>query len=244
MVSLCALGSSAAARAQEASEAGTGADPYAPPDVARPTSGEASFLSGRTLGSGDTLLAAWVGWPGFFVHAELAPDSLVNVGIRLGVTYGSPVMGLVPGAGGEAAAVIRIHVFGEGDVDLSVRLEPSLQLGEGVLFGEAGALGDDLGYSSRLDVGVVLGWRVVEHVTLYAGAGAAAGFSEVPSARNGIAAIGIFRGTLGIEALMSRDTMLFADVQAGGGVAPDRVGFAYYPDRAMLRVALGLAYLL
>src|SRR5687768_6384965 len=107
---LVSQGRPSIARAQSAE------DGWAAPETAtRPTSGEASFLSGRTLGVGQALMAASLGWPGFWAQLELAPDSGINVGVRGAVVYGSPVMGLVAGAGGELSVPIRVHVFGEGD---------------------------------------------------------------------------------------------------------------------------------
>src|SRR5688500_12363365 len=98
------------------------------------TEREASFLSGRTLGAGQTMMAAALGWPGFWAHAEFAPETSVNVGFRVAVVYGSPVMGLVAGAGGELTIPIRVHVFGQNDIDVALRIAPALSLGEGRLF--------------------------------------------------------------------------------------------------------------
>lgn len=222
----------------------TAEDGWAPPTPeSRPTSGEASFLSGRTLGGGQTLIAAALGWPGLWAHVELAPDSRINVGVRAMVTYGSPVMGLVTGAGGELAVPVRVHLFGEGEVDLALRIAPVAAIGEGRLFGEGeGIRANDFGFATRLDAGLRIGWRVAERVTLLGGFDAGGGVSwtdgEDPRA------IGIFTGTIGIEALMSLETMLFAELQAGGGVAQGRTGVPYYPQQEVLRLSLGLAYVL
>ncbi|AKF10521.1 hypothetical protein [Sandaracinus amylolyticus] len=234
-----ALGIASSARAQSAE------DGWAPPtEEVRPTSGEASFLSGRTLGVGQVLMAAALGWPGLWAHVELAPDSTFNVGARVAVVYGSPVMGLVTGAGGELIVPMRVHLFGEGDVDLALRIAPQVALGEGRLFGEAeGVRANDLGVSSRLEVGPRLGWRVAERVTVLAGVDAGAGVSWT----NGedVRAIGTFSATLGIEALMTLQTMLFAEVSGGAGVA-DGSGRAVplYPQQEIFRLSLGLAYVL
>jgi hypothetical protein len=220
-------------------------DGWAPPAAgSRPTSGEASFLSGRTLGTGQTLIAAGLGWPGLWAHLELAPDSSFNVGLRAGVSYGSPVMGLVAGAGGEVLAPMRLHLFGEGELDVALRITPQLAVGEGRLFGEAeGIRANALGISSRLDVGARVGWRAAERFTLFFGADAGAGFSWTDGER--ARPIGVFTGTIGVEALMSLETMLFAEVTGGAGIA-DGGGraVAYYPQAEVFRLSLGLAYVL
>ena len=59
-------------------------DAYAPPSGDRPSSGDASLLSGRTLGVGNTMIAVMAGWPGAYAQLELAPTSLFNIGIRAG----------------------------------------------------------------------------------------------------------------------------------------------------------------
>jgi hypothetical protein len=223
----------------------TAEDGWAPPETAaRSTSSEASILSGRTLGVGETMIAAGLGWPGFWAHIELAPSSIVNVGIRAAVLYGSAVMGLIEGAGGELSVPIRIHVFGEGDVDLALRIAPEITLGEGRLFGEQASprLSADLGISSRLEVGVLLGWQVSPQITLIVAASASPGISFVDP--DPVRPIGLFTGSIGIEALMTRETMLFAIAEGGGGVAESRVGVALYPAREIFRLSLGLGYLL
>lgn len=234
------VGSSSMARAQSA------ADDWAPPDAgSRPTSGEASFLSGRTLGGGETFMAAALGWPGIWAHVELAPLALFNIGIRGSVLYGAPAFGLVAGAGGELALPMRIHLLGEGEIDIALRLAPEVALGEGRLFGEQSSViyAGDLGVSSRLDGGLRIGWRLAERVTLLAGADLGVGISWVEGDR--AHAIGVFTGVVGIEALMSRDTMLFAELVGGGGIAEaGSRAVPYYPDPAIFRLSLGLGYLL
>lgn len=222
------------------------ADGWAPPTPpSRPTSGEASFLSGRTLGTGQTLIAAALGWPGFWAEVELAPDSAFNLGLRAAVVYGSPVMGLVAGAGGELVVPIRLHVFGEGDVDVAVRIAPEASFGEGRLFGaqSSSIYANALGVSSRLELGARIAWRAVERFTMYFGADAGPGFSWLDGER--VRPIGVFTGTFGIEALMSLETMLFGEITAGAGVVESGgIAVAFYPQQEILRISLGLAYVL
>lgn len=224
----------------------TAEDGWAPPTEApRPTSGTPSFLSGRTLGTGQVLMAAALGWPGLWAHVELAPSSIVNVGVRGSVLYGSPVMGLIAGAGGELVVPIRVHLHGEGEIDVALRIAPSIAAGEGRLFGESASdiHAADLGLSSRLDVGARLAWRATEQVTLFVGADVGAGVSWVETER--AHPIGVLTGTVGIEAMMSSSTMLFAEAVGGGGVAgADARTVAYYPQQEVFRLSLGLGYLL
>ncbi len=220
-----------------------------PPDeplarVAGPTSGAASLQSGRTLGSGEVLIAAEAGWPFAAVELALAPSSELNVHVRAEVLYGAPLLGIVTGLGGELAVPVRVHVLGEDALDLAVRITPRLSLGEGRLFGEPAGLSGALGGGLVIDADAVLGYAVDPNVTLIAGLGGGAGGSSVTDSSMGIAWIARLFGELGIEALASRDLLFFATVRGGYGFAPDRAGLAFYPARELLEVALGVGYLL
>jgi hypothetical protein len=217
-------------------------DEYAAPEGDRPTSGDASLLSGRTLGTGEVMLAAFAGWPGVFAQLELAPSSTFNIGIRAGFLYGSPMMGLIAGYGGELAVPMRIHVWGERDVDIAIHIQPIIALGSGALFGEGGISANRFGYGLRLDLGARMGWEVDPRLTFVFGIDAGAGFAGVDP--SGPSAIGMVLGLVGAEVLMSRDVMLFVEAQGGYGFAPDRTGFAYFPAREVLRVVLGIGFLL
>lgn len=212
--------------------------------VAGPTSGAASILSGRTLGGGQTMVSAALGWPGIWAELALSPGSELNIHVRGTVLYGSPVMGLVAGAGGELAIPVRVHVFAEGAIDLALRLTPRISLGEGAIFGERMGLGGALAGAALLDAHAVLGIAVDPNVTLIVGAGGGAGGSLVDGSSIGAAWVARVAGELGVEALMSRDTMLFAHVEGGWGFAPDRAGLPFYPARERLGVSLGMGYLL
>lgn len=220
----------------------TEADGWAPPEGDRPTSGDASLLSGRTLGTGEVLIAAAIGFPGLWAHVEIAPSSDFNLGVRAGVLYGSPNMGLGIGGGGQLEVPMRIHLWGEGEGDFALRLCPRIAVGEGVLFGESGIFAHVFGLSSRLDAGVLLGWHPDPRLTLFVGADAGVGLSYVEG--TSVEPIGVFQGRVGVEGLLARDAMLFAELTVGGGLAPDRVGQPLYPDRFALGLSLGLGYLL
>lgn len=212
--------------------------------VAGPTSGAASILSGRTLGAGRTAVAAGAGWPGAWAELALAPTSEVNVHVRAALLYGAPIMGLIEGLGGELAIPVRVHVLGDGQIDLSVRVTPRLSIGEGRLFGEREGLGGSLSGGFVVDAHGVLGFAIDPNVTLIAGLGGGAGGSLVDRSSVGLAWVARVAGEIGVEALLARDFMLFAHVEAGYGFAPDRAGLAFYPQREVLNVSLGAAYVL
>jgi hypothetical protein len=220
-------------------------DAYAPPTGDRPTSGDASLLSGRTLGVGDAMIAAMAGWPGVSVQVEYGVTSLFNLGIRAGFLWGSPMMGLTVGLGGELAVPMRLRVWGEHETDLAIVVEPMFAVGPGGAYGESFAgVSNSFAYGARLDAGARIGWEADPHLTVFAGLMAGGGVAEVPSTPNGVQPIGVIYATLGGEVLTSRDFMLFLRVDGGGGLAPDRSGIAYFADRAFLRIVFGGAFLL
>ncbi len=244
-VLLLALLTESATASAQATASGESASTEAPlARVAGPTSGSASILSGRTLGSGQAVIAAALGWPGIWAEVALAPSSELNVHVRGTVLYGSPVMGLVAGAGGELAIPVRVHVLGEGNVDLALRLTPRVALGEGAIFGERTGLGGALAGALVLDAHGVFGIQLDPSVTLVLGAGGGAGASFVEGSSEGITWVARVAGELGLEALMARDLMLFAHVEGGYAFARDRAGLPFYAAREVLTVSLGLGYLL
>lgn len=206
----------------------------------RPTSGDMSLLSGRTLGNGETALAAALGWPGLWAQVTLAPSSTLNVGIRGFVLYGSPLMGLGAGVGGGGAVPVRIWVFGEGSVDLSLAIEPAFMVGEGALAGQEGTFADDFGWAGWAEAGALLGMQASSAVTLTLGLLGGGGYVRVADAGDGSHVIGTTTLVLGVEALMSRDTLLFAELRGGWGFAPEALFDGHY----IVRVSLGIAYLL
>jgi hypothetical protein len=220
-------------------------DAYAPPSGDRPTSGDASLLSGRTLGVGNAMIAAMAGWPGAYVQLEYGVTSLFNLGVRAGFLWGGPIMGLSVGLGGELAVPMRLRVWGEGQVDLAIVLEPMFAMGPGVVYGENFAgVSNSFAYGTRFDAGARIGWEIDPHVTLFGGVTAGGGIAEVPDTHNNVQPIGVIYATLGAEILTARDFMLFLRVDGGGGLAPDRSGIPYFADRAFLRVVFGGAFLL
>jgi hypothetical protein len=221
-------------------------DDSLPPVAARPTSGEASLQSGRTLGTGEVMIAAAAGWPWIWAQLELALTSSFNVGVRAALIYGSPIMALEPGVGGELSVPMRIHLYGEGELDFAIYATPAFTFGEGATVGEGDSVySGDFGWSSRLEAGGVLGFHAMEGVTLIIGAGGHVGFVHTPSVGDP-EVIGAVLARFGVEGLISRDTMLFALAEGGVGFAPSRMGLNLFRESfpPVLRLSLGLAYLM
>lgn len=208
--------------------------------ASRPTSGDMSLLSGRTLGVDHTVMAAGLGWPGFWAQVELAPSSTFNLGIRGEVDYGSPIIGLGTAIGGGASVPMRIHFYGEGHLDLALGIRPLGVVGEGSTVGAEGVFSDDLGWGVGSEARLLLGYQASEDVTLGAGAGGGLYYVDVPDADDGNDIVGSLLASVVIEALMRRDTMLFAEIVTGYGFAPG----PRFDGNAVLRVSLGVAYLL
>lgn len=202
----------------------------------RPTSGLTSLWSGRTLEHGHGAMAAGVGWPSLFVELVLAPGARWNVGGRVQVNYGSPLMGIAGGIGGDVQLPLRYHFFARGDLDLALALRPGFTFGEGVLVGRASGGSSDFGWGTRLDVGILLGAHTSGGTTLTLGLLAGAGLTGAQG--TDLEPFGSLYATVAIEILVSRDTMLFALAEGGYGAA--RAGL--FGTTAIFRLWLGLAY--
>lgn len=216
-----------------------------PPVAARPTSGTPSLLSARTLGEGQVMAAGGAGWPSLWVQLELAPTSTFNIGIRASLLYGSPVMALQPGVGAELAVPTRIHLFGEENIDIAVFVTPAITLGEAALVGEGPyVFAGSFGWSTRLEAGGLMSFQVLERLTVFFGVGGHVGFAHTPDA-GGPEPFGAAFARLGIEGMISGDTMLFGQLDGGIGIGTSRGGQPLFGEAVppLLRVALGAAYL-
>jgi hypothetical protein len=209
-------------------------------DDDRPTSGDLSILSGRTFGSGENALAAGIGWPGIWAGAFFAPTPRFNFGIRGTVLYGNPMMGFDGGIGGEVSVPLRFHLFGRGQLDVALWIEPAFFTGEGTLAGDRGIGADEQGFGGRIEIGGLAGAQVTQAVTIVFGIHGAPGYVTVPDVADGSHFVATTSATLGVEALPARDTMLFAVAKAGYGFAPDRL----FDGHEVIALAFGLAYLL
>ncbi len=204
----------------------------------RPTSDDMSLLTGRTVGNGDVLVAAALGWPGFWAEVLFAPSSRFNLSLRGGVLYGSPLMGLATGVGGEFSVPMRLHLYGARDIDVAASLRPFALFGEGALVGQRGTFADNFGWAAGADAGLRIGLHVSDAVTLGTGALVCVAYLDTPDA-DGSGGVAVGFGALAIvEALMSRRTMLFAQLEGGYGLAPGRL----FANQAVLSVSLGVAF--
>jgi hypothetical protein len=210
-----------------------------PPD--RPTSGDLSLFSGRTNGNGESVIAAGVGWPGIWAGFFLSPSSTFNVGVRGHVYYGSPLMGFQTGAGGGLTIPVRLHLFASDKLDLSLYVEPGVVLGEGSLVGEVVTFAGVFGYGVYGLGGLLAGAQLSDKVTLALGVMGEGGFVHTPSkTTNQISALGGLLVSAAIEALMSRDTMLFVEIRGGIGFPGNNL----FDSQGVFQGSLGLAYLL
>lgn len=203
-----------------------------------PTSGDPSVLSGRTLGTHQVLLAAGVGWPGFWAEVLFSPGRSLDVGVRGDVLYGSPLLGFGTGIGGEVSIPIRLHLWAAGDKDFSIAPRPFLALGDGSLVGEQGVFTDAFGYAIGLSLEGLLGAQVSDAVTLTAGAGTQGAYASVPDDSASGDVVFSFYAVGGLEAIFGGTTLLFARVQGGYGLAPSRL----FDSHADFRISFGVAY--
>lgn len=205
----------------------------------RPSSGEMSLASGRTLGNGERVLSAGLGWPGLYAEVMWAPTSRFNVGLRGSVLYGSPLMGFEHGVGGALHVPGRLHLYARGTLDVAVAFEAMAFAGEGVLAGESGAFADDLGFGGEFHAGLTLGAKASSAVTLHVGVRGGPGYARVGDVGEDIF-VGTVAVTGGLEALVARDSMLFVRFEGGYGFAPERL----FGGKERANLTLGLAYLL
>jgi hypothetical protein len=203
----------------------------------RPTSGDMSVISGRTLGNGETALAGGVGWPGLWAQATFAPSSTFNLGFRGSVLYGSPFMGFNAGIGGEVAVPVRLWLFGSGSLDVSLFLEPGVVVAEGSLVGQQGAFQNDLGLAGYGTFAALSGAQLSDALTLVLGLGGNVAYVVVPDASGGDL-VGAVLAIAGIEALVSRDTLLFLELRGGVGFKPDLL----FGGQEAVRGSIGIAY--
>ncbi|MEM1418287.1 MAG: hypothetical protein AAGH15_25555 [Myxococcota bacterium] len=211
----------------------------------RPTSDDASLRSGRTLGNGELLVAVTAGWPGVEGEVLFSPSSRFDVGPRLSLLYASPFLGFATGLGGELSLPMRLHLYGKRDVDVALAARPLFVIGDGALVGQEGIFADDRGFGVGAEVGARVGLHLGDAFTLGLGASATLAYVSTPDAdaagggggSDGI--VGVVTAQVLAEALLSRSTLLLADLRAGGG---GHTGDGLFSSRAHLQLALGVAY--
>jgi hypothetical protein len=205
----------------------------------RPTSGDPSVLSGRTLGNGETALWFDGGFPGIRATAMFAPSSRFNLGPRAMFAYASPFMGFGTGLGASFEVPMRLLIFARDTIDLSLTATPRFVLGEGVLVGEEDVFADDFGFGGGVDLGARAGFQVADALTLTAGLAVEIGFVTVPDADDP-SGLGVFTAILGLEYLLSMDVALTVEATVGGGAAPAIL----FDSHGVVRVFAGVAFVL
>jgi hypothetical protein len=205
-----------------------------------PTSGDLSVIGGRTMGSGEISVAAGAGWPGTWGQIQFAPRSTLNVGVRATVLYGSPILGFGTGIGGEVSMPVRKHLLGKGRWDLAMTARPLVITGRAALVGAEDSLfEDDFGWAALFEKGLVAGWQATDAVTLVMGVMTTSGAVGIPEANRTRFAFQAL-GVLGLELLLGRDTLLFLQVEGGGGTSGSEV----FPHQGIVRAHVGFARML
>jgi len=142
--------------------------------------------------------------------------------------------------GGGLTIPARIHVFASDKLDLSIYFEPGVVLGEAALVGEVVTFAGSFGYGIYALVGAVAGAQLSDMVTLNIGLVGDIGYVHTPSKTiNQLSPIGAILVSAGLEALMSRDTMIFLQIRGGVGFSDN-----LFDTQAVFQGSLGLAYLL
>jgi len=207
----------------------------APASADRPTSDDLSLISGRTVGNGEVVISAGLGWPGFFAEALFSLSSKFDLSLRAHVDYGA-LLGTATGVAGGLSIPMRLHVYGRNDIDVAIAARPFVLLGEGAIMGEVGTFADDFGYAIGLEAGVRVGFHVSSGATLTVGAAGLFAWTSVKGAGGG--ALGGGAPLIGIEAHFNRRTVFIAEALVGYAGAPEN----RFDRRMWLRLTLGIGY--
>lgn len=201
----------------------------------RPTSDDLSLISGRTVGNGEVVISAGLGWPGFFAEILFSPSSSFDLSLRGHVDYGG-LLGTATGVSGGVSVPMRLHLYGEDDIDVALAARPFAVFGEGAIMGEEGTFADDFGYALGIEAGVRAGFHVSDAATLTVGAAGLFAWTNVKGAGGG--AVGGGAPLVGIEANFNRQTLFFAELLLGYAGAPEN----RFSRQMWMRLALGIAY--
>jgi len=214
------------------------------PKVARadgPTSSVISVVGARTLPSGSTVVAGELGWPGAFASLHASAGSSLSLSLRGGLVYGSPFLSFATGLGGQLEAGGRLHLYGHDNIDVALSLSLGGAVGEGALFGERGFFNDDLGYGAYAEPGLLASFAVDRSLTLTGGIVTSIAYVSVPDRNiepsHMLASAGV---KLAVEALLSRDLLMFVQLTAGAGLRETD----QFDNGTLLRLSLGAAYLM
>jgi hypothetical protein len=201
----------------------------------RPTSDALSLISGRTVGNGEVVISAGLGWPGFFAEILFSPSSTFDLSLRGHVDYGG-LIGTATGVAGGLSVPMRLHVYGADDIDVAIAARPFALFGEGAIMGEEGVFADDFAYALGLEAGVRAGFHVSDAATLTVGAAGLFAWTNVKGAGGG--AVGGGAPLVGVEANFNRSTLFFAELLLGYAGAPEN----RFSRQMWMRLALGIGY--
>lgn len=206
-----------------------------------PTSSSLSVVGARTLPNNTQLVAAEVGWPGAYAAFHLAAGSRLSLAIRGGFTYGSPFMSFATGVGGALEVQGRLHLYGHDSIDLALCLAGGGVIGEGSQVGETGTFNNDLGYGGYIDPGLLASFAASRTLTLTGGVFGSIAYVTVPDRNiepsHLLGGVGV---KLAVEALLSRDLIMFTQLTAGTGLREQ----GQFNNPTLLRLSLGAAYAL
>jgi len=212
-----------------------------PANADGPSSSSISVLGARTLPGNSQLLSAELGWPGAFAGFHFAAGSRLSLAVRGGVNCGSPFMSFASGVGGLLETQARLHLYGHDSVDLALSLTVGGVVGEGSQVGETGTYSDNLGYGGYVEPALLSSFAASRTLTLTGGVYGSIGYATVPDRNiepsHLLGGVGV---KLAVEALLSRDVVLFTQLVAGAGIREA----GQFNNQTVLRLSLGAAYAL
>lgn len=181
--------------------------------------------AGRTVGDGNSVLQAEVGWPGIGFTWLHGVNESTDIGFHVGFNYGFE--GTTNSAAGINLAVPYRHMLGQmGDTTIAFRADPGLSI-----YGNHGAALVGVGGP----IGVVAGFRIDPRLTLSVGA-------DVPVLVSFSNPAGFLFGPQaggGAEYLIERNLAVTARVRVGPEFALDSAGTGHQTSFTTL---IGLAY--
>jgi hypothetical protein len=204
-----------------------------------PSSSSISVVGARTLPSNSQLIAAELGWPGAYAALHMAAGSRLSLAFRGGLNYGSPFMSFAAGLGAQLETQARLHIYGHDNVDLALSLAAGGVVGEGALAGETGTYKDNLAFGAYVDPGLLASFAASRALTLTGGVFGSFAYVTVPDRNiepsHLLGGVGV---KLAVEALLSRDLIMFTQLTAGAGLRES----GQFNNHTVLRLSLGAAY--
>ena len=186
-----------------------------------------SATAGRTVGSGNSVVQAEMGWPGVGLTYLHGADERTDYGARINLNYGfMNTTNNLTGVDLQVPIRYRMTDNPSGSLNVALQISPGLTLYSNhgsTLFGVGGP------------IGVVAGTRVSDSLTLDAGA-------EVPVLVSFTNPFGVVFGPLfgvGGEYMVDRNLMVTARVRMGPEISLDHTGSN---TQFGLQTLIGVAY--